>query len=454
MIKTVIFIFFIFTSIHCKKEPVETFELRSIVGDYYVSTTGDDSNPGTKDAPWRTIQNSVQNVSPGQVIVVKEGNYDEFVKIKVNGTSKDERITLFSESLHGASCRGFKIEGNYITVDGFGIEAMGKTNWTGVEISGTSFINIFNCFVHECPTGGINVKNGAKNAWIKNNLLEHNGQWGITLNGLDALIEGNEITRTVQHHPKGDEPGFSGADADGMRIFGSGHIIRGNIMKNIGDKNDKGNIDPHVDCIQAWDGGTSHPLISNILIEGNFFSTSHPSGKGILIDATKGNTCHDLMIKNNIFEFMDIGIAAYSGQFSNIFVLNNVFKATIGAKSWGTSVYFKDVKNYKVINNITVDCHPEHRKIIGGNGMIDFNLAWNSDGSKPSLSPTAQASEIVSVDPQFVSYTTDYGNNNYHLLKTSPAIDAALSLTEVPIDFDSIARPQGNAFDIGPFEYH
>ena len=151
---------------------------------------------------------------------------------------------------------------------------------------------------------------------------------------------------------------------------------------------------------------------------------------------------------------MDIGIGTYSGQFRNIFVLNNVFKATIGAKSWGTSVYFSNVANYKVINNITVDCHPEHRKIIGGNGIVDFNLAWNSDGSKPSLSPAPQANELISISPQFNFYTASYGENNYHLLKTSPAINSALTLTDVQFDFDSIARPQGGAYDIGPFEYH
>ncbi len=444
---------FVFIGLMCKKDNVEPLEIRSIVGDYYVSPSGNDTDPGTIEKPWKTIKKASETAVAGEIVVVKQGNYNEFVTINQSGTDTDNRILFFSEALHGANCLGFKIKGNFVSIDGFNVEADVATNWTGIHVSGGSNVEILNCFVHECPIGGIRVNDGATNAHIADNKLEHNGQSGISIISSNCIIEGNEITRTVQYHPKGLEPGFTGADADGMRIFGDNHIIRNNVVKDIGSPDDSGNIDPHVDCIQTWDGNGT-PVMTNTIIEGNFFSTRHPSGKGILIDATKGNACHNLMIRNNVFEFMDMGIGAYEGEFYDIFIYNNVFKATIGASSWGTSVYLKNVANYAYLNNITVDCHPEHRKIVDGSGTIDYNMAWNSDGSKPTLSPALQTNELISIDPQFVSYTSSYGVNDYHLQKTSPAINSGITISDVTKDFDGINRPQGTSYDRGAFEYH
>lgn len=456
-LKIATFILVVFAGILCKKNDTpEILDVRSVEGDYYVSIAGDDSNPGTDSLPWRTILKASKTIAAGEIVIIKAGHYDEFITINNNGDSDDNRTIFFSEAVHGASCRGFKVKGDYITIDGFDIEAVGETNWVGMHIDGSSYVDIVNCFVHECTTGGIKVSDNAKNIKLVNNKIEHNGQWGISLIGTNCLIERNEISGVVQHHPKGDEPGFSGNDADGMRIFGSNHIIRGNIIKNIGDPNDSGNINPHVDCIQTWDGSAhGQPIMTNTIIENNFFSVSHATGKGILIDASAGSACHNLIIRNNVFEFMDIGIGAYEGTFHDIFVYNNVFKAAIGETSWGTSVYFKNVTNYAFVNNITVDCLPEHRKIVGGNGTVDYNLAWNSDGTTPaSMKPALQENDLSGVNPLFVNYTGNYGENDYHLLQNSPAVNSGVTLSDVTIDFDSISRPQGPAYDRGPYEYH
>ncbi|MBN1251376.1 MAG: right-handed parallel beta-helix repeat-containing protein [Bacteroidales bacterium] len=447
---------FLIIMLGCKKtenEPISEI-LRPIEGDYYVSTSGNDDNPGTENQPWRTIQKAANSANQGTIVVVRSGNYSEFVTLNNGGNSEDSRIIFFSEVLEGAKIRGIKIKSDYITFDGFEIEAEGVTNWVGIYIDGTSYVDIINCYVHDCPTGGINITNGADNVQIVENRIEHNGQWGINLVGFYCLIEKNYISTTVQYHPKGDEPGFSGNDADGMRIFGNNHVVKSNTFYNIGDPNDSANEDPHVDCIQAWDGYSSiKPIVTNTIIESNYFMVKHPSGKGIIVDATYGNACSDIMIRNNIFEFQDIGIGMYDGDFRNISVLNNVFKAKIGSSSWGTSVKFVNISNLKYLNNITVDCHPQHRYIQGGTGSIDYNLAWNSDGSTPSLEPASQANELIKINPAFVSYTGEYGENDYHIQSSSPAINKGLTLIEVQYDFDGISRPQGSAYDIGAFEY-
>ena len=52
---------------------------------FHVSVNGDDANPGTLSQPWRTIQHAAQNVSPGDVVYVHPGNYDEDVTLTLSG---------------------------------------------------------------------------------------------------------------------------------------------------------------------------------------------------------------------------------------------------------------------------------------------------------------------------------------------------------------------------------
>ncbi|MGA2746584.1 MAG: DUF1565 domain-containing protein, partial [Candidatus Sulfotelmatobacter sp.] len=42
---------------------------------FYVSTTGNDSNPGSQSAPWRTIQHAAETVRPGSTVNVRGGVY-------------------------------------------------------------------------------------------------------------------------------------------------------------------------------------------------------------------------------------------------------------------------------------------------------------------------------------------------------------------------------------------
>ncbi|RKY74820.1 MAG: hypothetical protein DRQ14_00650, partial [Candidatus Latescibacterota bacterium] len=55
-------------------------------GTYYVSTSGDDSWPGTSSSPWRHISYGVGKLGPGDTLVVLAGNYgDEQVNVNFGG---------------------------------------------------------------------------------------------------------------------------------------------------------------------------------------------------------------------------------------------------------------------------------------------------------------------------------------------------------------------------------
>src|SRR4029077_19978877 len=63
---------------------------------YYVSTTGNDSNPGTQAAPWRTIQHAADTARAGSTVNVRGGIYEELVSINVSGNAADGFITFRS----------------------------------------------------------------------------------------------------------------------------------------------------------------------------------------------------------------------------------------------------------------------------------------------------------------------------------------------------------------------
>ncbi len=435
-----------------------------IVGDFYVAIDGDDDNPGTEELPWRTIQRGVDGLSPGEILVVEPGSYDEEVTIADSGTADDARLSVFSQTSHTAKCLGFTIEGDFVTVSGFDIEA---TSGRGVYVDGADYVDILNNYVQECPSGGIDVSGPslddlASHARVMDNHLVHNGQWGVYVVGSYALIEGNEVERTVQHHEKNEFTGFHGEDADGFRIFGDNHTIRGNYLHDLGNVEDPGNHQgltdpqydsddfPHVDCIQTWDrtlhGG--RPVMTDTLIEGNHCQLSRASGKGIIVTAVDA-PARNLVIRNNIFEYRDIGVSIGGGTFENISIYNNLFKANIDDSPWGAAVSLVDVTNYQVVNNMMIDGHAEARK-VSGTGIIDHNLIWWSNGVNPGGTPAAQANEIWGVDPLFVSYDGANGGD-YHLTLDSPAIGAGIPVVGLDEDYDGEPRPQDVA--IGPYEY-
>ncbi len=88
---------------------------------------------------------------------------------------------------------------------------------------------------------------------------------------------------------------------------------------------------------------------------------------------------------------------------------------------------------------------------------VDYNLAFNSDGSSPPCSQTVgwvcqnppPAHDLWKVDPKFVNPS----ENDYHLQSISPAINAGVTISSVANDYDGNSRPQGSAPDIGAYEY-
>ena len=97
---------------------------------YYVdgsSSGADDSGPGTKERPFRTIGKAAEVLQPGERVVIGEGVYREVVRPQRGGTGPDQMISY--EAAEGANV---VVRGSAVVKDGWtqsqGIRRWGRRN--------------------------------------------------------------------------------------------------------------------------------------------------------------------------------------------------------------------------------------------------------------------------------------------------------------------------------------
>jgi len=485
--------------------PADLEEAEGPVGEtYYVSTTGDDANPGTQELPWKTIQKAADTMVAGDLVIVLPGTYPERVNVAVSGA---EGAPIAYQAQGSVVMKGFSIRAiisspyqvlpvDYITIRGFEIAHTDYDRWStmtsaGVYIKGSHVI-VENNDIHDCTLYGI-VLYGTpaepavtSNCIIRNNRLRRNEMAGIDVSGRDNLIEGNEVWESVQCHPAlmavedtADDnpdrlacpfyPGVSGLDADGMRFFGQGHVFRGNFVHDIHfgptgidpaieDYNDN----PHIDSFQTWSSADYNETARDILFEQNdceLLETQAENENGHIFMLGGGTS--NLTIRNNIFKAYGGINTGSTGGAHHLYVFNNLWiNDPSFSLFWPFAIGLQDAPHSIVKNNIFYD-QPYHTILARGDTTgqeIDYNMAYNSDGSAPDCFRVGDwvcidplpAHDRWNVDPLFV----DPGAGDYHLQPGSPAIDAGAALpTEVPDDHDGNARPNGAGYDIGPYEF-
>lgn len=146
------------------KRKVSSYEI-------HVSPSGNDSNPGTAAAPFRTLARAARAVKPSTTVWVAPGNYDGGFKTMVSGTA-GSRIHFVSTTKWGArivppasssSKVAWDNRGNYVDIVGFQVDGSAPgagTRWTTGIYNGGSNDVIRGNWVHHvahnigCTSGG------------------------------------------------------------------------------------------------------------------------------------------------------------------------------------------------------------------------------------------------------------------------------------------------------------
>ncbi len=182
--------------------------------------------------------------------------------------------------------RGFTVGADYITIRGFEVTNTPNLSADGIGI----FVEGSHCiiednYVHYATRGGILIyadpgeDSLRTDCLVRNNRLYRNSQYGIEIHGRNHVVEGNEISHTIQYHPAWvNPPGW--VDADGIRFFGVGHLIRRNYVHDI-TYDDPENVDPYIDCFMTYAVSPYYEAASNVVLEQNICKAAESLAPGV-----------------------------------------------------------------------------------------------------------------------------------------------------------------------------
>ena len=482
--------------------PVSAFAAAS----YYVSKTGADTNPGTEQQPWLTIQHAANVVPAGSTAYVRAGTYEERVNIHVSGSSQAGYTTFCnypgetpildgSNLIAPTSDNGmFLISSqNYIVIKGFQIQNYGTGNAQvfpmGIMVKGAcSYIQILNNTVHNIYTTAEGQGGGAQ---------------GIAAYGTSATTPVNHLT-------------ISGNTLYGLRTGSSESMtVNGNVQyftisNNIVHDNDNIGIvaigyertAPNSAVDRARNGTISGNLVYNITSVKNPNYNGQLGADGIYVD---GGT--EIVIEQNVVYKADIGIEAASEHryhvSSYVTIRNNLIYesyiqgVSIGgyANSVGGSDHCTIVNNTLYLNDSTqsgsgefcINWHTTNNvfenNIVFANGQalligntiqtttgpgvtVNYNLYYSTVGNSNSqwiwnnhtyngLAAFVRATQddlnSQFANPDFV----DSATNNFHLASSSPALKKGLVLSSSIVgteDLDGNPRVLNGTIDLGCYE--
>ena len=410
---------------------------------YYVdraNVQASDSNPGTQALPWKTMQKAANTMAVGDTVIVQAGNYSERVTTARSGTTGNP-ITFKASGT--VVMKGFSIDHDYITVDGFEITNTGGDY--SISVSG-SYGQILNNNIHDSDPNAngdiMFMSTSSQGCTIKGNHL-----WGsisyagdyplITLSGKNHLAEGNELGPIK--------------DADAFRPFGSGHVIRNNYIHDLTMSPSSG---AHSDIIQAFgdNGDESYNIVfeNNLIVnsDGQMFMTSQDGVANIRDWDVRNNIWVNVAVQGNI------GIPNF--RFYNNLLYNvdwaNGFALALYRETWGAA------HNAKIKNNIFIGPggldYTDGVPYVMDSGLTGVETDYNYVTGNPSKGYPARAdfSEVHGInggDPKFVNLAAW----DFHLRAGSPAIDKGTAVAGFNSDKDGVSRPQGAGWDIGPYEY-
>jgi Putative Ig domain/Protein of unknown function (DUF1565) len=362
----------------------------------YVSPLGSDSNPGTSASPFRTIQAAANVVNPGDMVIVRDGTYNNPSKSGVGsklivmsrGGTAANHVVFTSENKWGAKIdglnntteAGWEFAANYIDVKNFscaGFSGMCFDNYQGGQ-----FIDIDGNNIHDigryCAT-------------------TTNGRVGIFISSDNVIIERNQIHDIGRYAP--------------------------------------------------GENGCVNPLY--------YENNDH----GIYVDGAF-TSANNVTIKNNIFYRNERGwsIQVYPASVSDLAILNNTFLFPNPYRPGHIIIAVPKVTNLRIENNISyapqsVFITWDGAGSLGSTGTVVDNVIYNGRTSDNTTTGVTYLGNQENSDAELVSP----GVNAYdgtvpdaHLQAGSPAIDMGLPLTlDVINDYDGTTRVP--AYDIGAY---
>lgn len=478
----------------------------------YVSTSGNDSGPGTQAQPFKTLQHAAAEAKPGDTVNLLGGIYCQQLSLTSSGGASAEYITFRSQPGQSAVLDGSCIKPPH-----------GKTAM--IHIHDVSYVKIEHLEIRNYKTSdrqsmpcGICVDGHGSHIELLNNNVHNIEQTaprrhgpGGGSNGFGIAIYGTDLTPITDLVVAGNEvhhlqTGYS----ESLTL--NGNVTHFRVTGNRVHSNSNIGIDiigfehtaPNPSLDRARDGIVNENLVYDIPPAENAAHPKSAGSDGIYVDGgtrvvIERNTVHDvpygietasehfghnssyITVRNNLIYFCHnagISIGGYDlkrGGTHDVTIVNNTLYED---DAWHTGTGEFQMQ-YRMGNNV----FQNNIVYIGKDGVaqrslsgpmqsgvptvtLDHNLwyfpagpnavKWSYDGKRYEsfqayVKATGQDRHSIFADPRFV----DPSKGNFHLKKGSPAIQKGIDLGQAVVgakDLSGASRVSGGKIDIGCYQ--
>jgi hypothetical protein len=371
-----------------------------------------DTNPGTEEKPFKTVQHAADAAKPGDTVFVMAGKYDERVKVQAGG-AEGKRVAFVAMPRRSATVGGFDLKASYIRVEGFEITADQPA--TAVQL-GASHCEILDNYIHDMmvavsgtvgrPSADGNTRDYSA---VAHNRIAYNkvyhSEYGFILGGEDWLVENNEVNRLFMY-----APGNQNDDCDYSRFFGKGCIQRYNYYHGSTRQEIK---TAHVDCLQTF--CNNGEIAMDLLFEHNTCFDFHQMcmvESAPHIGSVRGWTFrHNIVSPNS--PAMRGGWGPDIIQTPDVTIEN----CTISTVNWATiGLRGKESTGGLIRNNILCEAEravDDTMDFTPAKPAIEYNLTFKT-------APVSGEHNLNGQDPLFV----DAAKRDFRLRQGSPAIGA------------------------------
>jgi len=446
---------------------------------FYVGTNGDDNlNPGTNTFPFATITHGVNQLDPGDVLIVKTGIYSEIVTIDGNLTGGDATGDIIVRGQANAIIDGTALspsgnqgllnifDAQFVTFENITLRNFSTTSGTnitdtpmGIYIHGSSHdITIKDNIIHDiknlstCNQNTNNCYPGANGIGVFGDSVFgmqdlsfiNNEVYNCVLGSSEAFVlngnidrftlEGNYVhdNNNIGFDFIGYEGTCSSCTIENDRVRNG--LVKGNTAINNSTTLFGGNPWYGNDGESAGgfyvDGGR------NIVFDGNY-SSGNDIGFEFASEYPMKSTSDILMINNyvynNLFSGLNIGGYAASntggggGNADGIYIHNNSF---YNNKGWGTEIVFAyRVFNVEIHNNIFFgeSSVGQNFEFVSSENYSTVNWGKNMWWGTSTSGQAGLPGTKIIMDPQYVNP----GSGDLDIGAASPAIDQGILQNDI-----------------------